>query len=284
LTEKYKGPLCKGFDAFPADSFHVHPIFSHLQGDGGGFEKFLVEDTMKKMPWIVWMSLTALFLILMFQECKAGVVIEQVVKDREGRASQVFLYFSGERLRTDDEGGGLTTIMDFKGDRMVMVDHRSKNYVEIKFSQWEKEVSKRLKKDLPTIKPKVRKIVVKRVEETATINGFRTEKIEIRADGELIEENWVTRDVDMGEIEKVMERVAQGFSKEFRSEMKEGREIYEKLKPYGFPILVKDYTITYGLGAIDVLEVKKLERKDLKDEVFLPPAGYQRIVPETPKK
>jgi hypothetical protein len=82
----------------------------------------------------------------------------------------------------------------------------------------------------------------------------------------------------------VMEKVARGFSKDFRFEMKEGREIYEKLKPYGFPILVKDYSITYGSGGMDVLEVKKLERKELEDEVFLPPAGYQRIIPGSPKK
>jgi hypothetical protein len=28
------------------------------------------------------------------------------------------------------------------------------------------------------------------------------------------------------------------------------------------------------------VEVKKIEKKDLKDEVFFPPAGYQRIIPE----
>jgi hypothetical protein len=104
------------------------------------------------------------------------------------------------------------------------------------------------------------------------------------ADGKLVEENWVTRDVEMKEIEKVMDRVAQGFSKEFRSEMKGGREIYEKLKPYGFPILIKNYSMTHGLGGIDALEVKKLEKKELKDEVFLPPSGYQRIMPEPSKK
>jgi hypothetical protein len=225
-----------------------------------------------------------LLFILPFQECNAGVVIEQVVKDRDGKASKVFLYFSMERLRTGDGESGLTTIIDFKDDRLVMIDHRSKSYVETKLSQWEKEVSKRLKKENPDIKTKARKVVVTKTGETAIINGFRTEKIQILADGKLIEENWVTRDMDMGEIEKVMDRVAQGFSKEFRSEMKEGREIYEKLKPYGFPILIKDYTITHGLGAIDVLEIEKLERKDLKEDVFLPPPGYQRIIPELPKK
>jgi hypothetical protein len=239
---------------------------------------------MKKMVSMVWGSIVVLLLILMLQECLAGVTIEQVMKDGEGNASKVFIYFSGNKFRTDHPEGGMTTIIDFQGDRMVMIDHRSKQYVEIRFSQWEKEVSERLKKSAPGTKAKSRKILVKRTGETAILNGFQTEKVEILADGKLVEENWVTRDVEMKEIEKVMDRVAQGFSKEFRSEMKEGREIYEKLKPYGFPILIKDYSMTYGLGGIDVLEVKKLEKKELKDEVFLPPSGYQRIMPEPSKK
>jgi len=239
---------------------------------------------MKRIASVIQGMMTIFSLIFLSQECVAGVVIEQVMKDMEGRASTVFLSFSDNRLRTDHPEGGVTTIMDFKSDRMVMIDHRSKSYVETKFSQWEKEVSKQLKKELPGIKAKPRKILVRKTGETTIINGFRTEKIQILADGELMEENWVTRDVDMEEIGKVMERIAQGFSKDFRSEMKEGREIYEKLKPYGFPILIKDYTITYGLKASDVLEVKKIEKKELKDEVFFPPSGYERIIPELPKK
>jgi len=239
---------------------------------------------MKKIVSVSLGFLAAIFFIMPFQECQAGGVIEQVVKDREGKASTLLLHFSDQQVRTDHPEGGLTTILDFKNDRLLMIDHRSKSYVETKFSQWEKEISKRLKEESPGIKPKVRKIIVKRAGETAIISGFQTEKIQILADGELIEENWVTRDAGIEEFEKLMEKVAQGLSKEFRSETKEGREIYEKLKPHGFPILVKDYTITHGLGAITVLEVKKLERKDVKDEVFLPPAGYQRITPGLPKK
>ena len=239
---------------------------------------------MKKMVSMVWGLTVVLLLILLFQECLAGVTIEQVMRDREGNASKVFITFSENKFRTDHPGGGMTTVIDFQVDRMVMIDHRSKQYVEIRFSQWEKEVSERLKKSAPGTKAKSRKILVKRTGETAILNGFQTEKVEILADGKLVEENWVTRDVEMKEIEKVMDRVAQGFSKEFRSEMKEGREIYEKLKPYGFPILIKDYSMTHGLGGIDALEVKKLEKKELKDEVFLPPSGYQRIMPEPSKK
>ena len=231
-----------------------------------------------------WKVLAFFTLFWTFQECLAGVTVEQVVRDQNGIPSKTLLYFSDTQFRTDHLERGLSTILDFKEDRLVMIDHRSKNYVEVKLSQWEREVAKRLKKESPGVKPKEKKIVVRRTGRTAVINGFQTEQVEILAEGELIEENWVTRDVEMKEIEKVMDRVAQGFSKDFQREMKEGREIYEKLKPYCFPVLIKDHTLSYGLGAMDRVEVKKVEKKELKNEIFLPPAGYQKIIPETSEK
>jgi len=239
---------------------------------------------MKKLTWAMGSGLVLLFLVSIPEGSKAGMVVEQMMKDRDGRASKVVLYVSAEQLRTDDEVSKLTTIVDFKGDRMVMIDHVSRQYVEVKFSQWEKEVSAGLKKAVPPVSSGQRKVVVKKTGETAFINGFKTEKVQVLVDGELIEENWVTRDLDMGEFERVMDRASQSFSNEFRSEMKEGREIHEKLRPYGFPILIKDYAVTYGPGGIDVLEVKKIEQKELKTEVFAPPTGYKRIIPESPKK
>jgi hypothetical protein len=238
---------------------------------------------MKKKCALGW-GFIPILLILMFQECLAGVVIDQVVRDREGNASKVIIYYSENRFRSDHPDGGLTTMIDFKEDRMVMIDHLSKHYVEVQFSQWEREVAERLKKSVPDTQPKSRKIVIKKTGETPTLNGFGTEKVQIFADGELIEENWVTRDISLKEVEKVIDKVALGFSKEFKTEMKEGREIYEKIKAFGFPILIKDYSITQGLGGIDVLEVKKIEKRELQDEVFLPPKGYQRILPDSSKK
>ncbi len=220
----------------------------------------------------------------MVQECYAGIVIEELHRDVEGKMGRVVRYFSEEQFRTDHPEGGVSTIIDFRGDRIVMIDHTSRSFVEIKFSRWEKEVAEKLKKSMPEIKTKERRITVRRSGEKALINGFQTEKIEIRADGELIEENWMSRDVDFREVERVMERVAKGFSKDFKVEMKEGREIYEKLKPFGIPILIRDYTLTYGLGPITVMEVKKIEKKELGTEIFLPPTGYQRIIPEAPKR
>ncbi len=239
---------------------------------------------MKERVRLGWGSILILFLVLMGQDCLAGVVMEQVVRDREGNASKVFIYFSENKFRSDHPNGSLTTMIDFKEDRMVMIDHLSKRYVEVKYTQWQKEVAERLKQSAPGPQPKSKKILVKKTGERAVINGFQTEKVQIIADGELIEENWVTRDVALKDVEKVMDRVALGFSKDFKAEMKEGREIYEKVKAFGFPILVKDYTLTYGLEGVDVLEVKKIEKKELNDEVFLPPKGYQKTIPEPSKK
>ena len=238
---------------------------------------------MKKKGWSTVIFLLMLTLTLGFQECVAGVVVYQVMKDREGGTSNVVVFYSGERIRTDSVEGGLTTVMDFKEDRMLMIDHRSKKYVEVKLSRWEREMMDRIKKESHGAKPKAKKISVKKTGEQAVINGFQTEKIQVFADRDLIEEDWMTRDVDMAEVEKVMERVAQGFSRDYKMEMHEGREIYENLKPHGFPILVKDYSMAQGLP-LDVLEVKKWERKDLGEELFHSPQGYERIVTDSPKQ
>jgi len=225
-----------------------------------------------------------LMIFLITEKCIGGAVVEQVRREVDGRSSKIILYFSGYKYRTDHPEERSSVIIDFKGDRMVMIDHRSKNYLEIKFSQWEKKVAENLKRSIPKIKPKQRKINIVRTGEKALINGFNTEKVEIHADGELIEENWVTKDVDLEEVEQVMEKVAMSFSKYFSLEMKEGREIYEKLKPYGIPILIKDHSLTYGLGGINVLEVIKLEKKELEEEVFMPPGDYKKVIVENTEK
>ena len=194
-------------------------------------------------------------------------------------ASQVELYYSDTRLRTDRPERGLTTVVDFEGDRLLMIDHRSGSYVDVNLSQWEKVMGEWLNKERHKVQPKKRKLTVRKTGEKRTINGFKTEKVEILADGELIEEDWVTRELDLKEVDKVMEKAAGGVTSSLWLETKEGREIFDLVKPYGFPILTRDYGLVYGLGGIDVLEVKKIKRQELKDEIFEPPAGYQRSFP-----
>ena len=239
---------------------------------------------MEKIRSAGWGSWAVLGLFLICQECMGGVIVEQVVKDKNGIPLKVILSASDSQCRTDAPEKGLSTILNFKEDRLMMIDHRSKRYVDVKLSEWEKETAGRLKEEFHGMKSKEKKISVKKTGQTSVMNGFQTEKVNVMADGELIEENWVTRDIDLKELEEVMGRASGIFSKDFQSEMKQGREIYEKVKSYGYPVLIKDYSSTYGLAPIDRVEVKKIEKKELKDEAFLPPAGYQKIIPEPSKK
>src|SRR4030067_2681731 len=84
----------------------------------------------RKILSISWKVLVSFTLLLMFQECLAGVVVEQVVREREGSPSKVFLYFSEYRFRTDHREGGLTTIMDFRADRLGMIHHPPQSQFE----------------------------------------------------------------------------------------------------------------------------------------------------------
>jgi hypothetical protein len=213
---------------------------------------------------------------------RAGTVVEQMSGDREGTLSKVVLSVRDGQMRTDHEGSGMSTIMDFRADRFVMIDHPSRSFVEVRFSEWEREVTQELMKSAPGRGPREKKITVRRTGEKALINGFSTEKVEVLADRDVIEEDWMTRDLDMREVEWILERTGQAFSKGFSGEMKEGQEIYKKLRPHGYSILVKDLSIAHGLP-VPVLEVKKIVKKELGDELFSPPEGYRKIVPETPK-
>jgi hypothetical protein len=80
-------------------------------------------------------SIILVVLFLWIHRSVAGTVIEQQVKDREERATQVTLSFSGNQLRTDHPESGLTTILDFKNDQIILIDHRSRNYLSMKLSQ-----------------------------------------------------------------------------------------------------------------------------------------------------
>ena len=57
------------------------------------------EETMRKVILIIWGLTINLFVILIFQECMAGVVIEEIHKDTEGKSSTVLRYFSEDKFR-----------------------------------------------------------------------------------------------------------------------------------------------------------------------------------------
>lgn len=232
---------------------------------------------MRKNRWLFGWFLG--FFLLFSRNGIAGVYIEEINRDLE-RVTKVIRYFSNHQFRTDLPEYGVSTIIDFKNDRMTIIYHPIKRYEEIRFSQWEKGEAERVKKSQKEKERRGRKVEVRNTGEVAIINGFRTEKVQLFIDGELVEENYMTKEIEAGEMEKVMERIAKLFMKDLRREMREGQEIYMKLKAHGFPVLIKDYQLTYGLSPIVVMEIIKFEKREFKEEVFLPPPNYQRIPPK----
>jgi hypothetical protein len=210
-------------------------------------------------------------LFLLQDSVKAGTVIDQDMVDVWGRKSGLVLFYSEKKLRIDQKDGKLSTIMDFKKNRIVILDHASKTYVAYPFSVWEKRVSQ----DMAT-KQKAQKKEI-RIEATGAekvINGFQTRQIQVFMDDFLFQDNWVTQEVNLEEmletIKKGVGRLS-GFSK---TEIKEKEEIYRKINEWGFPILTTEYRQVYGKTLKEITKVARIEARRLNGNLFTPPKGY----------
>ncbi len=212
-------------------------------------------------------------LVLPERAVKAGTVIDQDMVDIWGKKSGLVLSYSKKRLRIDQKDGRLSNIMDFRRNRIVILDHISRSYIEYSLSAWEKRVSQRMRSQRRDQKREIR------VEPTGAekeINGFKTRQIRVFIDGVLFQDNWVTQDVDLEEMLKTIKKGVGRLSGVSKAEMKEMEEIYHKTSEWGFPILTNEYRQFSGKTLREVTEVKRIETQDLADRLFTPPKGYRQ--------
>jgi len=205
-----------------------------------------------------------------------GTVIDQNMIDIYGKNSGLTLFYANKMLRIDQKDGRLSTIMDFKKKRMVILDHGSKSYVAYPFSVWKKKVAQTIE-----TKKGARKRTI-RVEPTGAkkkLNGFQTQEIHLFIDDRLFQKKWVTQDVDLKDmletVRKAFGRLS-GFSK---IEMQEKEEIYHKVSKRGVPILTYEYQQVGGRDFKEVTEIKRVETKKLDSRLFSPPATYTERKP-----
>lgn len=203
----------------------------------------------------------------------AGTVIDQDMTDVWGKKSGLLLYYSKKRLRIDQKDGKLSTIMDFKKDRIVILDHTTKSYIAYPLSSWGEQVSKKI---APQEKHPKRKIRVESTGEEAEINGFKTKQIQVFINGVLFQDIWVTQDVDLEEMLGVIKKGMGRPSGLSREEMEEKEEIYKKVKETGFPILTTEYRQVFGKTLKDITEVKRIVTQNLDSRLFAPPKGYTK--------
>lgn len=226
---------------------------------------------MRRKSLTAW-GLLVLGILFLFEEAvRAGTVIDQNMIDLWGKKSGFVLFYSNKRLRIDQKNGKLSTIMDFRKDRILVLDHVSKTYIEYPFSKWEKQVSQKMGSQQKAHKRE------SRIEATGAkkvINGFKTRQIRVFIDGVLFQDNWVTQDVDLEEMLKAIKKGVGRLSGFSRAEMEEKEEIYHKIKEWGFPILTNQYQKVYGKTLKEVTEVKRIETQRLNSHLFIPPRGY----------
>ncbi|MBI5207537.1 MAG: DUF4412 domain-containing protein [Candidatus Firestonebacteria bacterium] len=221
--------------------------------------------------FIFFVSLTSIY---------SGTIIEQ----SEGSSNfdkiiTTIVYFSANNMRTDDPENKATTISLLGEDIGYYISHKKKSYLKYKLSERFKNLSNTQMKDNENnheeLPPK-RKIDIKKTDEKKTINGFKVVKINIMANNELIEEDWVTNDMDMTEVKNIIEKLKKQ-NPNVQYQNSEEYEITKAIENYGFPILSKRYSIFLDEKVEDFIEIKKIEKKNLKNNVFAPPSEYKEV-------
>lgn len=226
---------------------------------------------MQKNGFISWALIVLATVFLLEGAARAGTIIDQDMIDIWGKKSGLVLSYSKKRLRIDQKDGKLSTIIHFRNNRILILDHLSKTYITYPFSKWEKEVSQRIKGQKATERREIR---VEPTGEERTINNFGTRQIHVFIDGVLFQNIWLTRDVDLEGMLKAMENGLGRLSGLPKAEMEEREEIYTKVKEWGFPILIIEYREAFGKTLEEVTEVNRIESRNLDGELFTPPKSY----------
>jgi hypothetical protein len=150
-----------------------------------------------------------------------------------------------------------------------------------KVEQLRKQLEANRKKEEGQASPGV--IKVERTEETETIAGQQTRKFNVLVDGSLYEEDWLTTDPALAKefaLDRASELMSRVSACAIASDpdpshpkgVDEGK-IYQKLYPQGWPLK----TIAHVGGKARIkTEITKVEKRDVPDSEFKPPAGYRK--------
>lgn len=226
---------------------------------------------MRRKSSVTWGLVVLGIVFLSASTIRAGTVIDQEMIDMWGKRSGFVLFYSKKRLRIDQKDGELSTIMDFGKDRIVILHHVSKTYIEYPFSTWEKQVSQKMESQRNADKREIR---VQSTGAEKVINGFKTRQIQVFIDGVLFQDNWVTQDVDLEDMLAAIKKGAGRLGGLSKAQVEETEEIYHKIKEWGFPILTTEYHQFYGKSLKEVTEVKRIETGRLNSHLFTRPRGY----------
>jgi hypothetical protein len=185
-----------------------------------------------------------------------GKVTIKLVDDGETNFMNYLVKGNKFRMEFKDEesGGEASMIMDMKEMKMITIMPEQKMYMEYPLKKAMEEHKAEMKEEMEKVRV---------TDETKEINGFNCTKIVSKDDGENVEA-WVTKEL--------------GNFMFFEGPMGGGEmpDWYSEFSDAGFfPILVIERDDD---GEEESRwEVTKVEKKSLSDDLFVPPAGYEKM-------
>jgi hypothetical protein len=134
--------------------------------------------------------------------------------------------------------------------------------------------------------PRVRRVGVQRTGETATVAGVAARRFRVLADGRPYEDLWLSTDPALSRelaLERAPDTIGRMFACLFEGTKTSGGGVedtaeYRRLFANGWPLKVVSYHEDDG-GTPEgrtTTVVRTVERRDLPESVFRPPAGYRR--------
>ncbi|HXG30183.1 MAG TPA: DUF4412 domain-containing protein [Thermodesulfobacteriota bacterium] len=243
----------------------------------------------------------------------AGFIMEQVsYKKGEAEKRKGRIFISKNRIKfVEEQNGQAVAIFDLNTGEMVQIDNEGKRYIITtpeEYFKFIQDMTDRMKADLekqlsklpPDQRAKAeemmkaqgmklpgegtlpKKVSLKKTDESRDIAGYRSNKYEIYEDGKLSEEIWISKDIGldgeldmkkmasyMSEIKKISEKAGLGYSG-----LDEQERVLKEIYETGFPTRSVDYLSD---GSAYIEEIVRVNKADLSDGEFQPPAGYKRI-------
>ncbi len=190
----------------------------------------------------------------------------------DGPSMQSVVTFGKNRMRADNPQMKSSVIMDFAGDRMYILQHEQKAYVEMQI----KAVAEQMQRILKTISEAqgTPDIQIKDSKKTETLNGFTCKKLTLIKEGKPQGEIWVTDRFNKA-----------GIAETYRSFFQmTGAQNPNSPATAFFSGLIKTFEKGFPVKTVRNREDGKYEFTELRAakeipetaDLFVPPAGYTK--------
>ncbi len=228
-------------------------------------------NVIKKTTTLTLFAILMLFAISAW----ADTVMEQketVYVDGQEKANMKTVMTYGEGyMRSDTPKMNASMIMNFKADKVYMIQHANKGYIEAPISMLmgmadSKEKSAPKAAATPAFKKTGKK---------EKINGFACEQLLVTSSDGASMEVWVTKAINNKKITEVYKKLMK-FGATQNPQASERSKSMEEVLNSGFPIR----TVETRGNQKHIMEVTAVKEKKSNPATALPPKGYSPMSPQ----